>query len=82
MANRRTVTIPVPLVAPMGWELTDPEIVEGLWETFVKPSQSDDAPPQSIELRCLMAILRSVHKGLQHGVRVEDESASTKAHDA
>lgn len=57
------VTIPVPLVAPVGWELDDPNIVQEVWDAFVKPEQ-DAGTPQSGEMRCLMAILRAVYKGL------------------
>lgn len=61
----KTITIPVPLVAPSGFEVNDPAMVEDVWDTFVKPTQSDDAPPQSAEMRVLMAILRAVHAGLE-----------------
>ena len=61
----KTITIPVPLVAPFGFEVNDPAMVEDVWDTFVKPAQSDDAPPQSAEMRVLMAILRAVHAGLE-----------------
>lgn len=58
------IQIPVPIVAPVGWELTDPAIVQEVWDTFVKPDQ-EAGIPQSGEMRCLMAILRAVHKGLE-----------------
>jgi hypothetical protein len=56
--------IPVPLVAPMGWEVDDYKMIQDVWDAFVKPSQSDNAPPQSAEMRVLMAVLRAVHQGL------------------
>jgi hypothetical protein len=59
-----TVTIPVPKLAPFDVPLTDPETVQEVWDTFVKPDQ-DAGIVQSIEMRALMAILRAVHKGLQ-----------------
>ena len=51
-------------VAPVGYEVTA-AMVEDVWDTFVKPSQSDDAPPQSAEMRVLMAILRGVVAALE-----------------
>lgn len=47
----------VPTVAPFGVNVT-PGMVQEVWDTFVKPSQAEDAPPQSAEMRVLMAILR------------------------
>jgi hypothetical protein len=55
--------VPVPQVAPLGIDVT-PEMVREVWDAFVKPSQSDDAPPQSAEMRALMAILRATYEGL------------------
>lgn len=46
-----------PRMAPFGLPV-GAEGVQEVWDTFVKPSQSDDAPPQSVEMRELMAILR------------------------
>lgn len=62
--ERKYIEIPMPVVAPTGWEVDTPSMVEEVWDAFVKPSQSDDAPPQSVEMRMLMAILRSVYDGL------------------
>lgn len=62
----KTISIPVPLVAPIGWEVDKPEMIQDVWDAFVKPSQSDNAPPQSAEMRVLMAILRSVYEGLSN----------------
>jgi hypothetical protein len=59
-----TVTIPVPQLAPFGEPINNPDVVQEVWDTFVKPSQ-DAGELQSIEMRALMAILRAVHKGLQ-----------------
>ncbi|WP_214429835.1 hypothetical protein, partial [Escherichia coli] len=44
-----------------------PAMVQDVWDTFVKPGQSDDAPPQSAEMRALMGILRAVHAALEDG---------------
>ena len=52
-----------PLVAPFGVPVTR-GAVEDVWDVFVKPTQSDDAPPQSVEDRVLMAILRAVYDAL------------------
>lgn len=51
-------------VAPLGFEVTAP-MVQEVWDTFVTPGQSDDAPPQSGEMRTLMAILRGVCAALE-----------------
>ena len=58
------ITIPTPAISPFGLEVSS-EGVKDVWDTFVVPAQSDDAPPQSIEMRTLMASLRSVHEGLR-----------------
>lgn len=50
-------------VAPTGYQVTAP-MVEEVWNTFIKPGQNDDAPPQSAETRVLMAILRGVYAAL------------------
>jgi hypothetical protein len=56
------VTMPVPTVAPLGFEVTAP-MVQDVWDTFVKPDQ-DAGGPQSGEMRVLMGILRAVYVGL------------------
>lgn len=61
-----TFPLPQPLMAPFGTEIT-PAMIQDVWDTFVKPSQSDDAPPQSAEMRALMGILRAVHAALDAG---------------
>ena len=61
-----TFPLPQPLMAPIGVEIT-PEMVQEVWDTFVKPTQSDDAPPQSAEMRALMGILRAVYEALEAG---------------
>ena len=61
-----TFPLPQPLIAPLGVKIT-PEMVQEVWDTFVKPTQSDDAPPQSAEMRALMGILRAVHAALEDG---------------
>lgn len=58
-----TFTCPVPVMRPMGVPL-NADAVQDVWNTYVVPGQADDAPPQSVEMRALMAILRAVHKGL------------------
>lgn len=64
MTARKTITIPVPTVAPMGWEIDDVKLVQEVWDTFVKPDQ-EAGNVQSGEMRMLMAILRSVAAGLE-----------------
>lgn len=59
----KTYEMPEPLVAPFGYGVTR-DMVRDVWEVFVKPGQSDDAPPQSVEMRVLMAILRAVYVAL------------------
>ena len=61
-----TFSLPQPLVAPLGVKVT-PAMVQDVWDTSVKPGQSDDAPPQSAEMRALMGILRAVHAALEDG---------------
>ena len=61
-----TFSLPQPLIAPLGVKVT-PAMVQDVWDTFVKPGQSDDAPPQSAEMRALMGILRAVHAALEAG---------------
>lgn len=61
-----TFSLPQPLMAPIGVEVA-PAMVQDVWDTFVKPGQSDDAPPQSAEMRALMGILRAVHAALEAG---------------
>lgn len=50
-------------IAPTGIPVTR-DTLRGVWDTFVAPSQSDDAPPQSVETRALMAILRGAYAAL------------------
>lgn len=59
----KTYEMPEPLVAPLGHGVTR-DTVREVWDAFVTPSQSDDAPPQSVEMRALMAILRAVYVAL------------------
>ncbi|MEX1078899.1 MAG: hypothetical protein WED09_07310 [Homoserinimonas sp.] len=61
MGDKKLVTIPVPVVAPLGQEVTRDE-VRAAWETFVVQQQGGGL--QSIEDRILMAILRAVYEGL------------------
>lgn len=54
------ITIPMPLVRPLGFPV-DRDAVREVWNEFVvKPNEI----VQSIETRCLMAILRAVYAGL------------------
>jgi hypothetical protein len=65
--SRKMMAIPVPVVAPLGWEVDDPKVVQEVWDTFVKPEQ-EAGTPQSGEMRVLMAILRAVYEGLSEDV--------------
>jgi hypothetical protein len=56
------ITIPIPVVAPLGIPVETKEEVYAVWDAFVKPEQ-DVGIPQSVEMRILMAILRAVYKG-------------------
>lgn len=58
-----SVSMPVPVVAPFGWCVTDPEVIQDVWDTFVRPSQ-EAGEIQSSEMRVLMAILRAAYVGL------------------
>lgn len=58
------MSIPIPLVQPTGMQVNSVGMIQEVWDTFVKPTQSDNAPPQSVEVRTLMAILRSMYAGL------------------
>jgi hypothetical protein len=61
-AAEKTLTIPIPTVAPIGWEIDDVKLVQEVWDTFVKPDQ-EAGNVQSGEMRMLMAILRAVAAG-------------------
>jgi hypothetical protein len=58
-----TITIPTPIVAPLGWAVDNPQMIQDLWDTFVKPEQDAGRPP-SVEMRVLMAVLRALYVGL------------------
>lgn len=45
---------------PLGYKLGRAALQE-VWDTFVKPGQQDDAPPQSAEMRALMGFLRALY---------------------
>jgi hypothetical protein len=62
-SETKTMTIPVPLVMPLGWPLENKKVVEEVWDVFVKPAQERGDLP-SIEMRVLMAILRAVYEGM------------------
>ncbi|MGY4543277.1 hypothetical protein ACVWY0_003210 [Arthrobacter sp. UYNi723] len=78
----KSLIIPIPLVAPIGWEIDDVKLVQEVWDTFVKPDQ-EAGNVQSGEMRMLMAILRAVADGLETkattttewGVRRDADSA-------
>lgn len=57
------LVIPTMRVAPTGFAVSA-SAVQNVWDIFVLPEQLAKTP-QSIEMRVLMAILRSVHKGLE-----------------
>ena len=59
----KEITIPQPVVSPFGVEVTR-RGVKDVWDAFVVPEQSDNAAPQSVEMRMLMGILRSVYAGM------------------
>jgi len=60
--ERQTITIPLPLVAPLGVPVNCAAL-QDVWDTFVKPDQAA-GNPQSAEMRILMAVLRAVYEGL------------------
>lgn len=57
-----TFNCPVPEVRPFGVKV-QAKHVQDVWDAFVRPVQEGDLP-QSVEMRCLMAILRAVYSGL------------------
>ena len=57
------ISIPSPKTAPFGTPVTHDGVQE-VWDAFVKPEQ-DAGIPQSVEMRMLMAILRSVAAGMR-----------------
>lgn len=59
--NDERLTIPVPLVAPLGIPVTAGAVQE-VWDAFVRPAQ--ERGEQSAEDRILMAILRAVYQGM------------------
>lgn len=67
----KTVVIPVPTILPLGVEI-GPQGVQDVWDAFVTPHQ-ESGEVQSMEMRSLMAILRSVKVGLDAGPIIEAE---------
>jgi hypothetical protein len=61
--TKMTMMIPVPVVAPLGWTVDNKQMVQEVWDVFVKPAQERGDLP-SIEMRVLMAILRAVYEGM------------------
>ena len=70
--EHQTITIPVPLVRPLGVPLDKAEYVQEVWNAFVKPDQEGEIPPSN-EMRMLMAILRAVAWGLSDAEEQTDE---------
>lgn len=62
--DRPVITIPVPMVAPMGISINSRAAVQEVWDAFVKPDQ-EAGNIQSVEMRMLMAILRAVYEGME-----------------
>lgn len=56
-----TLTIPMPSVAPTGWEIDTADMVHGVWDMVMAERAGRI---QSIEDRMLMSILRATHEGL------------------
>lgn len=48
---------------PLGQPLSR-DYVREVWDAYVKPTQADSAPPQSMETLALMSILRAVYVAL------------------
>ena len=63
MDFEKTITIPIPIISPMGLEITEASTIEEIWDAFINPTQEEELPP-SVEMRCLMAVLRAVYAGL------------------
>lgn len=72
----KTLTIPVPTVAPFGDEMSSKDSIQEVWDAFVKPSQQDEFAPQSVEMRVLMAILRAVYIGYLNDEKAAEEKPS------
>lgn len=62
MAATEHITVPLPIVRPLGTPITSGAVQE-VWDVFVKPAQ-DRGDIQSVEDRILMAILRAVYIGM------------------
>lgn len=60
--DRPTITIPLPLVRPLGIPVNR-DAVREVWNEFVL-DKNGEMPMQSIEERVLTAILRAVYEGL------------------
>lgn len=61
MADGKTLTIPMPAVAPTGFEIDNAQAVHPVWDMVIS---EQNGRVQSIEDRMLMAMLRAVHEGL------------------
>lgn len=66
MTDLKLYELRTPTMAPFGVPITKDGVQE-VWDVFVKPMQRDDAPPQSVEDRALMAILRAVYGAMERG---------------
>lgn len=61
MSEPKTITIPVPIVLPLGWEVTS-KTLEEAWDNYWRPLYSVGV--QSVEQRIIAATLRAVYVGL------------------
>ena len=66
------ISIHRPETAPFGTPVTHDGVQE-VWDAFVKPEQ-EAGTPQSIEMRMLMAILRSVAAGMREAGESDEDA--------
>lgn len=66
-----SITIPVPLLAPLGIELDNVSAVNEVWDAIVRPQQ-EAREPQSTEDRMLMSFLRALHRGMSEEKKKEE----------
>lgn len=62
------ILVPVPLMMPFGVPIDNIESIKEIWHVFVSPAQKFNRP-QSVEMRALMAVIRSYGAALD---RVND----------
>lgn len=70
--HKQHIAIPLPLVRPFGTQITA-GAVQDVWDAYVKPDQDSGNPP-SVEMRCLMAILRAVYAGMVEKERLASDA--------